>query len=70
VKSADAVAAVAASGLSFACHTAPLWPRKVPILSRVGKHELRTIYRTYVPVAGLAIAKHRVSVFRALACLP
>jgi len=32
VKSAEAVAAVAASGLSFACQTAPLWPRKVPIL--------------------------------------
>lgn len=36
VKSADAVAAVAASGLSLACQTAPLWPRKVPILRCAG----------------------------------
>lgn len=33
VKSADAVAALDASGLNLACHTAPLWPMKVPILN-------------------------------------
>lgn len=31
-KSAAAVAAMVASVDSLACHTAPLWPRKVPIL--------------------------------------
>jgi hypothetical protein len=32
VKSAEPVAAVDVSWLSFACQTAPLWPMKVPIL--------------------------------------
>lgn len=32
VKSAEAVAALEASGLNLACQTAPLWPMKVPIL--------------------------------------
>lgn len=31
-KSAAAVAEMAASAESLACHTAPLWPRNVPIL--------------------------------------
>ena len=31
-KSADPVAASVASEESLACHTAPLWPMKVPIL--------------------------------------
>jgi hypothetical protein len=31
-KSAAAVAEIAASADSLACHTAPLWPRNVPIL--------------------------------------
>lgn len=35
VKSADAVAALLAFGLSRACHTAPLWPINVPILATV-----------------------------------
>jgi len=34
-KSAAAVAEMAASAESLACHTAPLWPRKVPILGFV-----------------------------------
>ena len=32
MKSAEAVAALAASGLNLACQTAPLCPMKVPIL--------------------------------------
>ena len=36
-KSADPVAAIVASAESLACQTAPLWPRKVPILFHIAQ---------------------------------
>jgi hypothetical protein len=57
VKSALALAARAASGgASLACHTAPLWPRKVPIQSPVhsrsiGFPSLQPLISRYVPSA-------------------
>lgn len=70
VKSADAVAALLAFGLSRACHTAPLWPMKVPILMAVSIRDESgaTPERLLaIPVACLAVAQHRVAVCRKLA---
>lgn len=65
VKSADAVAAVDASWLSFACHTAPLWPMNVPILVGTGQSRFSDGYRVrgkLVPISSLSITKHGVVV--------
>lgn len=62
VKSAEAVAAVDASGLSFACHTAPLCPRNVPILLSIYQYKVQSPGKRVLPVACLAIAEHGVSI--------
>lgn len=65
-KSAAAVAEMAASAESLACHTAPLWPRKVPILgSDVSGRYLGQVSFA-VPVSGYAIAEHGVIIFSKL----
>ena len=60
VKSADAVAALLAFGLSRACHTAPLWPINVPILVTVSTHIAKAGYGqkgiSSIPVSCLAVA--------------
>lgn len=61
VKSAEAVAALEASGLNLACQTAPLCPMKVPILGEKSAVSSER-GRTYIPVTGNSVAKHWVSI--------
>jgi hypothetical protein len=61
-KSAAAVAEMAASAESLACHTAPLWPRNVPILELVLVCWLCSLGLVVVPVSRYAIAEHGVVV--------
>jgi hypothetical protein len=55
-KSAAAVAEMAASAESLACHTAPLWPRNVPILDGDVSACVLGLVSFVVPVARYAVA--------------
>lgn len=62
-KSAAAVAEMAASAESLACHTAPLWPRNVPILGFDVSGWFLDLVSFVVPVSRYAIAEHGVIIF-------
>lgn len=62
MKSAEAVAALEASGLNLACHTAPLCPMKVPILCKQFSILKYAASKVFLPVPGNSIAKHGVSI--------
>lgn len=62
-KSAAAVAEMAASAESLACHTAPLWPRNVPILGVDVSGWFLDLVSFAVPVSRYAIAEHGVIIF-------
>jgi hypothetical protein len=61
VKSAAAVAAKAASGERRACQTAPLCPKKVPILFSLSMG-LQFCFKFNLPVSSYAVPKHWVVV--------
>ena len=65
-KSAAAVAEMAASAESLACHTAPLWPRNVPILGFDVSGCFMGLASFDVPVSRYAIAEHGVIIFSRL----
>ena len=66
VKSADAVAALEASGLSLACQTAPLWPMNVPILQASLLAHLSTPcarqINMVIPIASDTIPEHWIPI--------